>query len=126
VSFIHAHARSSAWEEVCGFLAGRHGVITHAFRAVNAATSRATSYDVSPKEIIEKMREIRESNLEFLGIYHSHPNSPNEPSPTDIELAAYPDAAYFILSPLAGVPNSVRAFHIQDGVAQELRIEVIE
>ena len=45
------------------------------------------------------MREIRMAGLELLGIYHSHPNGENQPSPRDIERAYYPDAAYFIISP---------------------------
>ena len=41
------------------------------------------------------MREMRAAGLELLGIYHSHPNGENEPSPRDVELAYYPEAAYF-------------------------------
>lgn len=70
------------------------------------------------------MREIRAASLELLGIYHSHPNGKNEPSPRDIERAYYPDAAYFIVSPLPDAPQPVRAFSIRDGRATELEIEV--
>ena len=126
VSLIIAHARSLPSEEVCGFLAGREGTITCAFAAKNIAANATAAYDVAPKEIVEKMREIREANLEFLGIYHSHPSGANEPSPTDIELAAYPDAASFILSPRADVAQPIRAFSIRDGIARELKIEFVE
>jgi proteasome lid subunit RPN8/RPN11 len=44
------------------------------------------------------MHEIRAARLELLGIYHSHPEGENKPSPTDIARAFYPDAAYFIIS----------------------------
>ncbi len=47
------------------------------------------------------MREMRAAGLDLLGIYHSHPNGKNEPSQRDIERAYYPDAAYFVVSPLA-------------------------
>jgi proteasome lid subunit RPN8/RPN11 len=69
------------------------------------------------------MREIRTVGLELTGIYHSHPNGQNEPSPRDIELAYYPDTAYVIISPLAGAPRPVRAFSIHDGRATELHVE---
>lgn len=70
------------------------------------------------------MREMRADGLELLGIYHSHPNGKNEPSPRDIELAYYPDAAYFIISPLVGAARPVRAFSILDGHVTELEIQV--
>jgi len=71
------------------------------------------------------MREIRAAGLDFLGIYHSHPNSANEPSPRDISWAYYPDAAYFILSPLPESPRPVRAFAIRNARATELEIQIV-
>jgi [CysO sulfur-carrier protein]-S-L-cysteine hydrolase len=125
-SSITAQACSSPGIECCGLLAGREGIITHAFPATNAAANPATSYDVAVIELVRLMREIRAANLELLGIYHSHPSSANEPSPTDIELAAYPEAAYFILSPQQGAPKRMRAFSIREGIVKEFRIEIVE
>ena len=71
------------------------------------------------------MREIRAAGLELLGIYHSHPNGKNEPSPRDIAWAYYPDAAYFIISPLAGALQPIRAFSIREGCVKELEIQVV-
>ncbi len=75
-------------------------MITRIFAATNAASDPATNYEIAPQELFRLMREIRAAKLELLGIYHSHPNGKNEPSARDIELAYYPDTAYFILSPL--------------------------
>ena len=121
---MSAHARKSAGEECCGLLAGLDGVITHVFAAVNVAPDPAKGYEIAPKEIVGMMRELRERKLEFLGIYHSHPNGKNEPSPRDIELAYYSEAVYFIISPLADAPKPVRAFSIRDGRVTELEIEI--
>jgi proteasome lid subunit RPN8/RPN11 len=71
------------------------------------------------------MREIRRAGLELMGIYHSHPNGDNEPSPRDIEQAYYPDVTYFILSPRNDAPNPLRAFSIQSGKAIELDIQIV-
>lgn len=119
------HARRDAASECCGLLAGRVGVITHVFPAVNVAADPAKGYEIAPKEIVGMMREFRERKLEFLGIYHSHPNGKNEPSARDIELAYYSEAAYFILSPLADAPKPVRAFSIRDGRTTELDIQLL-
>jgi proteasome lid subunit RPN8/RPN11 len=120
---LREHARRAPQHECCGLLAGRGGVITHVFPAVNVAADPATGYEIDPRETVRLMREFREQKLEFLGIYHSHPNGKNEPSARDIELAYYSEAAYFIVSPLADAPKPVRAFSIRDGRVAEFDIE---
>jgi len=110
--------------ECCGLLAGSDGIITRIFPATNALAS-PTSYDVAPKELFQLFRRMREEGLEHLGIYHSHPATENVPSPRDIELAAYPNEAYFIISLLPAAPHPVRAFSIRDGHVRELGIEIV-
>jgi len=119
------HARRDPAHECCGLLAGREGAITHALPAANAASNPATSYEIATRELFVLMRRMRAARLEFLGIYHSHPNGKTEPSPRDLELAFYPDVAYFVLSPRAEEPQPVRAFSIRDGHATELTIEIV-
>lgn len=115
-----------ALHESCGLLAGSDGVITRAFPAANASPNPKTSYEIAPREIFDRIREMRAAGLELLGIYHSHPTTANEPSPRDIESAYYPDAAYFIISPLPGAARPVRAFSIRDGRVTELEIRAID
>jgi len=110
--------------ECCGLLAGSDGIITGIFPATNALAS-PTSYDVAPKELFQLFRRMREEGLEHLGIYHSHPATENVPSPRDIELAAYPNEAYFIISLLPAAPQPVRAFSIRGGQVRELGIEIV-
>src|ERR1700679_4006475 len=109
VAQLVEHARRESRQECCGLLAGSAGIITRIFAAANAAEDKAKSYEIAPEELFRLMREIRASGLELMGIYHSHPNGNNEPSPRDIERAYYPDVAYFILSPHLDVQHSVRA-----------------
>jgi desampylase len=116
--------RREPTRECCGLLAGREGVVTHVFPAVNVAPDPAKGYEIAPGEIVGMMREFRAQELEFLGIYHSHPNGKNEPSARDIELAYYSEPVYFIVSPLADAPQPVRAFSIRDGRVTELEIEI--
>jgi proteasome lid subunit RPN8/RPN11 len=121
-----AHAERNLNQECCGLLAGRGGVITHAYPATNAAGDPSASYEIAPQELFHLMREIRAAGLELLGIYHSHPTSENKPSPRDIERAYYPAAAYFIVSSCADAAHPIRAFSIQGGRAIELEIQIIE
>ena len=121
-----AHAGADQTKECCGLLAGKNQTITKIFSAQNIAPSPATSYEIAPPELFRFMREMRDTQRDFLGIYHSHPTTDNAPSPTDVARAYYPDVAYFILSPLATAPNPVRAFRIRDAHASEVSIEIID
>ena len=85
------HARRQPHRECCGILAGQDGLVTQLFPAKNVAADPVRNYEIAPDEIVRLMGELRKRRLEFLGIYHSHPNwlDTNEPSPKDIALAQY-------------------------------------
>jgi [CysO sulfur-carrier protein]-S-L-cysteine hydrolase len=110
--------------ECCGLLAGEEGIITRYFEATNELAS-ATEYSIAPKQLFGIVREIRANGLELMGIYHSHPNSDNKPSPRDIDQAFYPDTAYFILT-AKDVLKPIRAFSIRDGKVAELNIQIVQ
>jgi proteasome lid subunit RPN8/RPN11 len=116
------HARQDLRIECCGLLAGRDGIIRCALPAENVAVNRATSYEVATKQVVQLMREIRAAGLEMLGIYHSHPNGKSEPSRADIAMVSYPDVAYFIVSPAGHGQEPIRAFLIQDGQVEEVKL----
>src|SRR5580704_16678547 len=117
------HARREPEMECCGLLGGCDGVITTIFPARNAFAS-AKVYEIAPQELFQLFRRMREEGLEHLGQYHSHLNSDNFPSPRDIDLAGYPNRAYFIVSLRPGAANPVRAFSIRDGEVRELEFIV--
>lgn len=118
-------AQQEAERECCGLLAGHDGAITEVFPATSAAANPETEYEIAPKELFRFMREIRAAGLTMMGIYHSHPNSRNEPSIRDIERAYYPDAAYFIIAPRADARRCIRAFSIRESRVTELTIEIL-
>jgi proteasome lid subunit RPN8/RPN11 len=121
---ILEHARRQPHRECCGILAGQDDVITRAVPAKNFAADPVRNHVIAPKDIVRLKVKFRERRLEFLGIYHSHPNwlDANEPSPKDIALACYSDAIYFIVTPRPYATTLVRAFSIQDGRVMELEI----
>jgi proteasome lid subunit RPN8/RPN11 len=125
VKTMSENAAGEPERECCGLLAGQGGVITQAFAARNVADDPARGYEIAPKEIVRLMKKFRAQNLEFLGIYHSHPTGENEPSARDVEQAYYSEAAYFILSPRTDAAKPVRAFSIRDGRVQELKVVTI-
>ncbi len=118
-------SRQDPSREICGLLAGPAAVVTAVFPARNVHPTPATAYEIAPQELFQLFREIRGQGFDLLGIYHSHPTGENAASPVDIERAYYPDAAYFIVSPLLNARNPVRAFRIQNARAEELEITLI-
>jgi proteasome lid subunit RPN8/RPN11 len=105
------HAEQESPRECCGLLAGKEGIIEACFPLPNTAPQPERRYFAEPRALMKALRDIREAQQELLGIYHSHPSSPPEPSPTDIEQAYYPDCAYFIIGPPGSEPR-LRAFRI--------------
>ena len=122
---IIAHAKEEAPIECCGILAGADGRIMKLYRARNAENS-PYRYSVDSRDLLAIWRDADANGWEFVGIYHSHTASPAYPSPTDVRLAAYPDAIYLLVS-LADPSNPVlRAFHIRDGKITEEELNIVE
>lgn len=59
---------------------------------------------------------------ELIAIYHSHPQGPPHPSPTDIAQAYYPDAVQLIVSLQEQKRPLIRAFMIQNGTVSSVPI----
>ena len=82
-------------------------------------------YRMDPQEQLRAFQEIDEAGLELLAIYHSHPNGPEEPSPTDIAEAYYPEVVYLIWS-LASGNWQCRGFKIKKGVITETPLSILD
>ncbi len=116
-----AHAREDAPNECCGYLSAKDDVVEAVFRADNPRKS-PYGYELDHKSLFAA-NELDDEGFE-VGIYHSHPRSPAEPSQTDINLASYPDWLYVIVS-LDGDPT-VRAWWIRDGRVEEEALDVVQ
>ena len=116
------HAREEAPNECCGLIGGTPEEARTLYRARNAEAS-PLRYNLDPQDQFRIMSEMEERGEELSAIYHSHTASPAYPSQTDINLAAYPDALYLILS-LADGDNPLRGFRITDGEVAEVDLTV--
>ena len=112
------HARSDFPFEVCGLLAGKDGRVLKHYRIPNAARSM-TYYSMDPKPMLHAMNEIDDGDWDLLAIYHSHTHTEAFPSPTDIELAFYPEPTYLIISLQDQDAPVLRGFGITDGTVTE-------
>jgi [CysO sulfur-carrier protein]-S-L-cysteine hydrolase len=116
------HARQEAPNECCGLIGGEDGVAKTVYRGRNAEAS-PLRYNLDPQDQFRIMTEMEERGEELAAIYHSHTASPAYPSQTDINLAAYPDALYLIVS-LAEGETDLRGFRIVDGDVTEVDLEI--
>lgn len=88
--------------EVCGLLVGRDAggatAVERITQAGNLATDRlADRYTLDPEDFLAADQDARRDGLEIVGVWHTHPDHPARPSPTDLE-TAWEGYSYLILS----------------------------
>jgi len=111
---IIGHARQADPIECCGLIGGEVEHAKSLYPLRNVALNSLVAYEAAPEELFAAQRQMRERGEELLAIYHSHPRSAQPaPSETDVRLAYYPQAVYFIVG-LAGPQPVMRAFRISE------------
>lgn len=119
---IYQHARNEAPRECCGVIAGTaDGTLTTFHRLTNVAEGNRL-YLIDDAELYQLTRELTERDEDPVVIYHSHPETPAYPSPTDVANAFYPDSYYVICSLERPDDPYLRAFAIVDGEIAEVEI----
>lgn len=115
--YVEAHAPL----EACGLLGGREGVVEMVISVRNAANS-PTRFRMEPLEQLQAFEQVESAGMDVLAIFHSHPQGPTVPSPTDIAEAYY-DVVQIIWSPGEG-EWLAHAFWIEAGRAAEVPLIV--
>lgn len=110
-----AQALAGLPEEVCGLLGGIDGRAYTRRALRNVATTPHVRYEIDPAEQIAVMLEFEASGWELVGVYHSHPLGPAQPSATDIAESYYPDVVYFIISLADPAAPQITAWQIVAG-----------
>ena len=118
-----AHAREEAPNECCGMIGGSDGSAASVYRSINAEAS-PLRYSLDANDQFRIMREMEERGEELLAIYHSHTASAAYPSQTDVNLAAYPDAVYLIVSLQDAESPELRGYWIRDHEISEAELEI--
>jgi proteasome lid subunit RPN8/RPN11 len=123
---ILAHARAEAPLEACGLVPGSapaaDGGEPLRYIPCRNALASPVRYTVHPEDLLRVAIDADDAGEVILGIVHSHVRSPAVPSPTDVDLAYYPDALHLLVS-LAAEP-ALRAWWIADGSAREVGLEL--
>jgi [CysO sulfur-carrier protein]-S-L-cysteine hydrolase len=123
VDEIVNHARREGPHECCGLIGGNSTKTKTIYPLRNVAAEPLVTYEAAPEDLFAAQRAMRQRGEELLAIYHSHPRSKDpEPSATDVRLAYYPTAVYFIVG-LGDREPCLRAFRISE---REGRWEPVE
>ena len=89
--------------ECCGLLIGRFEdgdkIVKETYPISNAReeSAKRNRFLIEPHELMRGERYARDHDLEVVGFYHSHPDSPAAPSQYDLE-HAWPTYSYIIVS----------------------------
>ncbi|HEU4767442.1 MAG TPA: M67 family metallopeptidase, partial [Pyrinomonadaceae bacterium] len=100
---IRAHGVRDYPYECCGLLLGRFGPdgksVNETYPISNAReeSAKRNRFLITPEELMRGERYARANDLEVVGFYHSHPDSPAVPSQYDLE-HAWPTYSYIIVS----------------------------
>ena len=120
---IFAYARDSAPSECCGLIGGNGERASSLYPMRNVAANAIVAYEAAPEDLFAAQRRMRERGEQLLAIYHSHPRATEpQPSETDVRLAFYPQAIYFIIG-LAGEQPAMRAFQISESEGRWVEVE---
>jgi len=118
------HAQQQPEQEVCGLIGSRAGVPVQFYPVANVATAPQRLFAMDPAQQIAALRRMRERGEGLYAIFHSHPHSPPSPSAIDLVQAAYPEAIYIIASLETKGVLEMRGYHLRDGVAREVMLEI--
>jgi len=119
-------AQQSPDEEICGLISRDGHGFRQCYPVPNRAGDKKCFFALDPKAQIDAMRAMREHGEELAAIYHSHPDSPPLPSPTDVEQHEYPAVLYLIISLATKGVLEMRGFHIRDRGIEEVSVGLQE
>lgn len=117
---ITRHAEGGYPSEICGILLGKDSdgqrVILNALPIENSFESEEQyhRFRITPQAMFAAERLARRDRMDVLGVYHSHPNAPAQPSEYDRDHAAWTAWTYLILSVRDGSPAEMRAWRLAE------------
>ena len=115
---IGVHGSETYPHECCGALLGQDADAgREVLRLLPLPNRRNDSprnrFELAPEDVRLAEKTARETGLELLGWYHSHPDAPARPSEFD-RAHAWPWYSYIIVSVRGGDPADITSWRLQD------------
>ena len=103
--------------EACGLLVGHQtpsGVVEVArVHAAANVSKRADRFEIDPRLWVDLARALGKGPLKVVGLYHSHPDGPAQPSATDLDAAWGEELVWVIVGVAAsGAGGGGQAVHL--------------
>ena len=114
---IHTHGEQSYPEEGAGFLLGRDDMTSRGVAEILTLTNsredsaRHNRYLLTPQDMLRAEGEAEKLGLDVIGVFHSHPDHPNQPSEFDRQWAM-PWFSYLITSVQKGKALESRSWRL--------------
>jgi proteasome lid subunit RPN8/RPN11 len=110
--------------ECCGLLVGRqapNGVFEVVRAHPSANLGRQTNrFEIDPRLWVDLARALGKGPTKVVGLYHSHPDGPAQPSAVDLQAAWGEELVWVVVSVAKGEAIQVTA-HILDHGGQQFR-----
>jgi proteasome lid subunit RPN8/RPN11 len=115
---IREHSAQAYPYECCGALLGRDGEGSREVLDLVPLTNRRDDsprnrFSITPEDVLLAEKTARESSVDLIGWYHSHPDSPARPSEYDRE-HAWPWYSYVIVEVQARQPKEITSWRLSD------------
>lgn len=116
---IHAHGEEACPGEGAGFMLGSANgdlrVVSAILKLPNAReeSARHNRYLLTPQDVLHSEQEAAKLGLDVIGVFHSHPDHPNQPSEFDRDWAM-PWFSYMITSVSGGQAAGSRSWRLTD------------
>ena len=107
--------------ECCGLLVGRTGdaggwIVERVEECENlAAGERRDRFEIDPRLQVRLQRELRDSPLEVIGVFHSHPDGQPRPSAHDLAQADDPALVWLVTAVENGRAAATTAHVLEPG-----------
>ncbi|NIR66586.1 MAG: M67 family metallopeptidase [Gammaproteobacteria bacterium] len=129
---IHQHGERAYPEEGAGFLLGKQDGESRQVKELIPLTNsreddaRHNRYLLTAKDMLHGETEAQKRSLDVVGVFHSHPDHPNQPSDFDREWAL-PWFSYVITSVADGKAAGSRSWRLEEDRSgfKEEQIEIL-
>jgi proteasome lid subunit RPN8/RPN11 len=127
---MRAHGERDYPFECCGLMLGRfadgHKKVVETYPISNARDEAAkrNRFLIRPEELIRGEKYARDTGLDVVGFYHSHPDDRAVPSQYDLE-HAWPTYSYIVVSVANGSAVDLRSWEMESDRSQFNEEEVI-
>ncbi|MGD2077811.1 MAG: M67 family metallopeptidase [Chloroflexota bacterium] len=120
IAAIHDHGITSYPFEGCGLLLGRVegdlNIVEDIFPVPNSwpeEKERTVRFRISDGDMLQAELAAAARDLDIVGIFHSHPDSPPIASPRDLAWAAWPGHSYLITEISQQQPGRSRSWQLE-------------